>query len=140
VFGGWKIRLKSLHLIPPDYSFPCDPKDFTHTETHVWRNQKSGTVETPGFRRPDYGGGVELPHWNGLVPDEDERYGPNEVRRDAKRVWLRKLEAVQDHYDHEAGECAVLLALAAPRQRVPGAGGRKRSARIAIGAQPAQIS
>ena len=92
-----------------------------------------------GFSRWVRYGGVELPDWNGLVPDEDERHGAHQVRRAAKRVRLRKPKAVQAHRDYEARECAVLLALAAPRQRVPGARERERGARIAIGAKPAQV-
>jgi hypothetical protein len=43
---------------------------------------------------------VELPNRNGLVPHEDERYGPHEVRRDAKRVRVRKPNAAQDRPEH----------------------------------------
>jgi hypothetical protein len=74
-----------------------------------------------------------------MVPHEDERHGPDEVRRDAKKIRLRKPPAVKDHNDHEARQCAVFLALAAARPRVSGARGRKRSARIALGSEPAQV-
>lgn len=97
-------------------------------------------MEKAGLCRADCRGAVELPDRNGLVPHEDERYGPHEVRRVAKRVRLRKSQAVQDPNDHEAWECAAFLALAAARPRVPGAGGRKRGARIAVGSEPAQVS
>jgi hypothetical protein len=107
---------------------------------NVQRNQKSATVERPGLYRPDCGGGVELPDRNGLVPHEEERYGLDEVCRTAKTGRVRKPQAVKDHKDHQARECAVFLALAAARPRVPGAGERKRSARIAVGAEPAQVS
>lgn len=112
---------------------------YWQTETyffkHVQRNQKSGTVEEPWFCRP-----VELPDRNGLVPHEDERYGRHEVRRAAKRVRVRKSQAAHDHNELEAWECAVFLALAAARPPVPGAGERKRGARIALGSEPAQVS
>ncbi len=97
-------------------------------------------MEKQGLCRADSGGGVELPDRNGLVPHEEERYGLDEVRRAAKTVRVRKPEAVQHHNDHEAGECAVLLAMAAAQPRVPGARQRKRGARIAVGAEPAQVS
>ena len=97
----------------------CDLENFTHTELkesflkNGRCNQKSSSVDETGRCRTDCPGGVELPDGNGLVPHEDERYGPHEVRRDAKRVWLRKPPAVKDYNDHEARECAVFLALAA---------------------------
>jgi hypothetical protein len=126
--------------------FSCDLKDFTHTGKrkwffkHVQRNQKIGTAEEPGLCRPDRGGGVELPYRNGPVPDEDERYGHHEVRRVAKRVWVRKPQTAQDDNDHEGRTCPVLLALVAARPRVPGASERKRGARITVGSEPAQVS
>jgi len=129
----------------PRFFLACDPENFTHTELkesflkNGRRNQRSGSVEETGLCRTDCRGGVELPDGNGLVPHEDERYGPHEVRRDAKRVWVRKPQAVKDHNDHEAQECAVFLAVAAARPRVPRARGRKRSARITVGSQPAQV-
>jgi hypothetical protein len=92
---------------------------------YLWKNaqrdQKSGTVEEYGLSRPACGRGMELSDRNGLVPHEDERYGRHEVRRAAETARMRKLEAAQDDNDHEAGECAVFLALAAARPRMPGA-------------------
>jgi hypothetical protein len=107
---------------------------------NVQRNQKSGNVERQGLCRPDCGGGVELSDRNGLVPHEEERYGLDEVRRAAKTGRVRKPQAVQGRNDHEARECTVFLALAAARPRVPGAGERKRGARITVGSEPAQVS
>ena len=124
----------------------CDPKDFTHTERekvflkNVSRKQKSGAVEERRCCRPVCGGRVELPDRNGLVPHEDERHGRHEVRRAAKNIRLRKPQAIQNHNDHEARQCAVFLALAEAQPRVFGASERKRGARIAVGSEPAQVS
>ena len=131
----------------PGFFLACDLENFTHTEAKERKFLKNGrairksrSVEETEFCRTDCRGGVELPDGNGLVPHEDERYGPHEVRRDAKRVRLRKPQAVKDHNDHEARECAVFLALAAAWPRVPAARGRKRSAGITVGSQPTQVS
>lgn len=56
-----------------------------------------------------------------MVPDEDERYGRDEMRRAAEGVRLRKPQTAQDHHGHKSGECAVFLAVAAARPRVPAA-------------------
>ena len=126
--------------------FSCDREDFAHTETEKVlkkngrRKQKSGSMEKAGLYRANRCGRVQLPDGNGLVPYENERHGPHEMRRTAERVWLRKPDAVQDRDNGEAGERAVSLAVAAPRTRVSGASGRKRSARIAFGFEPAQVS
>jgi len=87
------------------------------------RKQKSGSVEKAGLYPANHWGRVRLPDGNGLVPYENERHGPHEVRRTAERVWLRKPEAVQDRDNREARARAVSLAMAAPWTRVSGASG-----------------
>lgn len=70
-------------------------------------------MEKAGLYPANRWGRVRLPDGNGLVPYENERHGPHEVRRIAERVWLRKPEAVQDRDNGEARERAVPLAMAA---------------------------
>jgi hypothetical protein len=105
---------------------------------NAWPKQKSGSVEE--LCRSDCWEGVELSDGNGLVSHEDERYGRDEVRRAAKRVWLRQPQAAYDPNDHEGRERAIFLAVAAARPRVPKARERKRSTRIAAGFDSAQVS
>ena len=96
-----KARSGSTSAIVFRLLLACDLKDFAHTLLsdrrcfeNVWRTQKSRAVEDPGISGPNCGGRVGLSFRNGLVPDEDERYGSHEVRRAAKTIRLRQPCAV----------------------------------------------
>ena len=50
--------------------------------------------------------------WNGVVSDEDERNGVDEMRRATKAVRLRNTAATSNHFGHQAESRALFLALA----------------------------